>query len=129
MNVDGVQQIGTIATGDTTLSITGEVIAVEGDVQIFGDSNCITYPSGEITRAYARINTPWGFDGGWNSQDDLLNCLAPATQTPEDTFGVVWKYDFASADRTTPFTNGQVVEIHSGDAIDVDGTPVVFTKP
>lgn len=129
MYISGVIQDETIVNGDTDVPVAGEPIAVEGDVQIFGDSNCLTYPSGEISIAYARINTPWGFDGGWESRDGLLTCYAPASPAPNDPYSVIWDYDFYSADRTTPFTNGQVVEIHSSDALNVEGVPVVFTRP
>lgn len=129
MYVSGVKQVNTIASGDTDVAVIGETIAVEGDVQIFGDSNCLTYPSGEPATVYARVNTPIEFDEVWGvpyPNFDQISCSGATEADP--TYSIRWLVDWFVI-KNAPFVAGEVTPLQNNDPYDVDGSPTTFTKP
>lgn len=128
MYVSDVKQIDSIHNGDHNITASGEPIAVEGDVQIFGDSNCLTYPSGVLDIVYARVNRPWGFNGGWNVGDDI-KCLAPSDESPDDAYQIVWYIDWFSEQETQPYVAGQVITLDTSDPYEITDPICIFTKP
>lgn len=129
MYISGVKQVESIQNGDPNIVASGEAIAVEGDVQIFGDSNCLTNPNGSPTTVYARINTPIGFDEVWGvpsqSQDEIL--CAGATEV-DPNYSVRWSIDWYG-EKNSAFVAGEVCPLENNDPYNVDGIPTTFSKP
>ena len=116
------------------------IIPAEGDVQIFDNPECTRYATGVKNpgdKVYARVNVPWGFDGGWTVGDssnpgNYLIFATPTTEYPDNLYYIhAWK-NFTSGDDTQPFTQGQIVELNwktQGASIDVTNYQKVFTNP
>lgn len=129
MDVGGVTQYEEIENGLSAIVADSEPIAVVGDVQIFGDSNCLTYWNGDAKETlYARVNVPWGFNGGWRVPE-LLDCLAPTTQIPSDPYRIIYSIDWFSEDNEQPYSAGDVVTLTTSDPYEIENPIVVFTKP
>lgn len=105
-------------------------IPVEGDVQIFADPECTQYWTGDAkVTLYARINVPWGFDEGWYVLD-TISCLAPSTEYPEDTYGIMYYADWVTIEeKLEPFAAGSVVSLNNIDPYEVENPVCIITKP
>lgn len=109
-------------------------IPVEGDVQIFANQECTQYATGNEETVYARINVPWGYNGGWEIQytgdENSIYCIAPSNDVPNDPYKIgVW-VDWESRNFDRPFNPGEVVAVTVRDAvITVQNPTVIFTKP
>lgn len=130
MYVSGVKQGSTIVSGDTDVVVLGEPIAVEGDVQIFGDQNCLTYWNGEDKETlYARVNVPWDFDGGWYVGNSII-CASPTPDDPDDPFSITYSVDWMAEDETVPYTQGEIVPLTCAtEPYEVENPVCIFTKP
>lgn len=111
-----------------------EPIPVEGDIQIFANPECTEYATGNEYKVYARINVPWGFNGGWTKhsveQGGNLDCYAPATQAPDDVYSMLLWYDWNATDSQTPYNVGEIVELTASDVgLSVENPVCVFSKP
>lgn len=101
-------------------------IPVQGDVQIFADAECSSYPSGATDTVYARINVPWvGVNSGWSVP--YFEAQAPTTEDPDDNYGIIWLVDFAST-IDGPYSVGQVIQLKAVDVFNVV-SPFIFSKP
>ena len=103
-------------------------------MQIFANPECTEYADGSTMPVYARVNVPWGVDGGWQifSPDvpgSCIACISPF-DVPGDPYLINLWIDFQSDDYSGPFTAGQVVEINGDESmLPVSNPTVVFTKP
>ena len=110
---------------------------MEGDIQIFADELCTSYPDGGNRIVYARINIPWGFNGTWRNNESGFELIAmsPETEYPDDPYGINLNkngiiFNWDSDDSPVA---GMVVQVTVSPCVTVpqdffDGRPLVFVK-
>lgn len=116
--------------------VVHDVIAPEGDVQVFKDQQCTEYATGAEQTVYVRLNTAVGFGEGFtvgdgSVQGDHFNVTAPSEGHDDDPYYVqVWDM-WGSDDFTEAFTEGQVVKCGNGnpDFEPISNVTTVFYKP
>lgn len=146
-NSRGTTVIGTSVThtfsGEVVETITipeeyvvHDVIAPEGDVQVFKDQQCTEYATGAEQTVYVRLNTAVGFGegftvGGGSVQGDHFSVTAPSEGHDDDPYYVqVWDM-WGSDDFAEAFTEGQVIECTNTDPDfePVENPTTIFSKP
>lgn len=113
-------------------------IPVSGDIQLFADNQCTSYPQGSLRTVYARINTPWGFNEAWQVIGHGFDLVAnaPSTSAPTDTYSITLSKDglLFGSDDLDNLSAGMIVPLTETFGSDVpddffDGNALVFTKP
>lgn len=106
-----------------------------GDIQIFANPECTRYADGSQATVYARVNRPWGINGGWQtgSEENPASSIytsAPTTEAPDDPYAIYLWVDWIGENRTDPYQNGEVVELtNDGFEEPITNPNVIFTKP
>ena len=100
-------------------------IPVEGEVQIFADPGCTSYPSGVVDTVYARVNVSWGFEESWGTPE--FAAMGPYTGGESEPYYMLWYSNFASTPQNMPYSVGTVVPLVSSEgAIDVSDFIFIF---
>lgn len=116
--------------------VVHDVIAPEGDVQVFKDQQCTEYATGAEQTVYVRLNTAVEFGEGWHVgtgdvQGSCFDVTAPSEGHEDDPYYVqVWAL-WDSDDFSEAFTEGQVVKcVKSNPDFDpVENPTTIFNKP
>lgn len=116
--------------------VVHDVIAPEGDVQIFKDHTCTIYADGTEKVVYARLNTAVGFGEGWYVGEGAFantfcQIMTPSEESPSDSYSINIWMDWDSDNFSEAFTEGQVVKCtnQSPTFEPVENPTTVFSKP
>lgn len=113
--------------------LPGEVIPVEGDLQVFRNESCTEYATGYDRVVFVRVNraigygdaTQYGASGPVSAQ-----CMVttPSAAEPEEVYYILLWADWNSADYEEPFAAGTVVrcEFQGSNEPSLDDVTTVF---
>lgn len=113
--------------------LPGEVIPVEGDLQVFRNESCTEYATGYDRVVFVRVNRAIGYGDATqygSSGPESAQCMVttPSAAEPDEVYYISLWTDWSSADYEEPFAAGTVVrcEFQGSSEPSLDNVTTVF---